>query len=336
MTTDSRAGAVLGAEILSACDRILGEVGRRQHMFGWLRLPDAPADEWLAVDAYYPGNRVVVACSGQHDALLSELVPAHGLRLLLVDPEDPAAVRPRLAELPAVKRPVDEPSSERAVPRGSAVAQAFSSALAPGHGGDGLAERSVSRGGGGAWGSVSRGPGGDGAAERSVSRGGSGAAERSVSRGPGGDGAAERSVSRGGSGAAERSPRARGPAAADPFPPEGIVAAGVLVGVLVVAVLCGEIYLGVTQVLGAGHLLLAFGVALDASARVLGTVAASRVGHRSWILPCVLVGSPAVAMFALFQKTGPVGTDPAPLAGLLSLGAMAVIALALLGTVLGV
>ena len=48
--------------ILSMCDRLLGEVGRRHHMFAWLRAPGAGAGEWLAVDAYYPRARLVVMC----------------------------------------------------------------------------------------------------------------------------------------------------------------------------------------------------------------------------------------------------------------------------------
>src|SRR5581483_4645650 len=136
---------------------------------------------------------------------------------------------------------------------------------------------------------------------------------------------------------AERPRAARRTPLADPAPPERIVAAGVLVGLALVAVLCAEIYLGLTEVaLGTGQLLLAFGIALDACARVLGTVGAHRAGHRSWIVPCVLGGSPAVAIFALFQSSGPVSTEPAPLAGLLSLGAIGVVGLALLALVLGI
>jgi hypothetical protein len=75
--------------ILSMCDRLLGEVGRRHHMFGWLRAPGAGAGEWLAVDAYYPRARLVVMCRPQpalHDSVYRELVPAHGLGLLTLDP----------------------------------------------------------------------------------------------------------------------------------------------------------------------------------------------------------------------------------------------------------
>jgi hypothetical protein len=52
------------------CDRLLDEVGRRRHMFAWLRAPGAGAGEWLAVDAYYPRARLVVMCGpspGRHD-----------------------------------------------------------------------------------------------------------------------------------------------------------------------------------------------------------------------------------------------------------------------------
>lgn len=75
--------------ILSMCDQLLGEVGRRHHMFAWLRAPGAGADEWLAVDSYYPRARLVVICRARpepHDSLYRELVPAHGLGLLTLDP----------------------------------------------------------------------------------------------------------------------------------------------------------------------------------------------------------------------------------------------------------
>ena len=71
------------------CDSLLGEAGRRHHMFTWLRAPGAGAGEWLAVDAYYPRARLVVICRsgpGPHDSLYRELIPAHGLGLLTLDP----------------------------------------------------------------------------------------------------------------------------------------------------------------------------------------------------------------------------------------------------------
>ena len=89
MTAEDLAGEVGVPELLAVCDRLLGEVGRRRHLFAWLRSPDAGAGDWLPVDAYYPGNRVVVLCSHSlHDSLYGELVPAHGLRLLRAIPAE--------------------------------------------------------------------------------------------------------------------------------------------------------------------------------------------------------------------------------------------------------
>jgi hypothetical protein len=76
--------------ILAMCDRVLGEVGRRRHMFAWLRVPGSAADEWLPVDAYYPRARLVVMCHGApgpHDGLYREQIPAHGLGLLTLNPD---------------------------------------------------------------------------------------------------------------------------------------------------------------------------------------------------------------------------------------------------------
>jgi hypothetical protein len=95
------------ATILSMCDRLLGEVGRRSHMFGWLRAPRSGAADhanWLAVDAYYPRSRLVVMCRPSptpHEALYREQIPAHGLGLLALDPAalggDPDAAEATLA-----------------------------------------------------------------------------------------------------------------------------------------------------------------------------------------------------------------------------------------------
>ncbi len=79
------------AQVLGLVDRVVGEAGRRRHMFGWLRVPGGRADEWLVVDAYYPSNRLVVlwrAETGPHDQLCSEQIPAHGLRLLELSPTE--------------------------------------------------------------------------------------------------------------------------------------------------------------------------------------------------------------------------------------------------------
>ena len=72
-----------------------------------------------------------------------------------------------------------------------------------------------------------------------------------------------------------------------------------------------EVYvLVVRTALDHDRLLLAFGVALDAGARALGTVAAARAGRLGWAWACAIGGSPVVAAFALFRRDGPV-TDRA-------------------------
>ena len=113
--------------ILSMCDRLLDEVGRRDHRFAWLRAPGSSAGpkapsgavdyaNYLAVDAYYPRARLVVMCraaSGPNDALYRELIPARGLGLMTLDPEslgdDPAAaqaaVAAKILDLEHVPRP---------------------------------------------------------------------------------------------------------------------------------------------------------------------------------------------------------------------------------------
>jgi hypothetical protein len=102
------------------------------------------------------------------------------------------------------------------------------------------------------------------------------------------------------------------------------------------AVVCIEVYLGVVVVgLDRGRWLLACGIVLDGGSRLLGTVAAGRVQRPTWAWGCAIVGSPAVAMFALFGPDGPVSTEPGPLAGLLSVLAVGVIAVAVVGGALG-
>ena len=128
-TNGDRRG-IPAATILAMCDRVLGEVGRRRHMFAWLRVPGSASGEWLPVDAYYPRARLVVLCRdapGPHDGLYREQVPAHGLGLLTLDPsrmgDDEAAVEATLAakifDLEHVPRP--EPKAGSPAPRASAV-----------------------------------------------------------------------------------------------------------------------------------------------------------------------------------------------------------------------
>ena len=73
--------------VLNRLDWQLGEAGRREHRFSWLR--DVRGD-WLAVDAYYPSNRVVLIASADPDVLehCEQAVPANGLYLLTLEPED--------------------------------------------------------------------------------------------------------------------------------------------------------------------------------------------------------------------------------------------------------
>src|ERR1700733_3399401 len=104
---DREHGGLAPTRLLSICDHVVGEVGRRSHMFAWLRVPGSGSGadhrQWLSVDAYYPRARLVVMCRtapGPHDALYRQLIPAHGLGLLTLDPEelgdDPAEVQAAL------------------------------------------------------------------------------------------------------------------------------------------------------------------------------------------------------------------------------------------------
>ena len=77
------------------------------------------------------------------------------------------------------------------------------------------------------------------------------------------------------------------------------------------------------------------GIVLDACSRLLGTVAAGRAQRTAWAWGCAIVGSPAVAMFTLFGREGRCETEPGPLAGLLSVLAIGVIALGVIGGALG-
>ncbi len=110
-----------------------------------------------------------------------------------------------------------------------------------------------------------------------------------------------------------------------------------LVGAALAAVVSIEVYLGVANVaLAGGQLLFALGIVLDGCSRALGTLAAIKVGRLDWGWVCLLLGSPAVAAFTLFRHSGAVTVEPGPLAGLLSLLALALVALALLVSLLGI
>lgn len=104
--------------VLDLCDQVLAETGLRQHRFDWL-LGDPGATGRrvrLPVDGYWPNAKVVVeyrerqhdqpldhfdkpdrlTVSGVHrglqralyDARRDELIPAHGIRLVVITPAD--------------------------------------------------------------------------------------------------------------------------------------------------------------------------------------------------------------------------------------------------------
>ncbi len=111
------------AAVLTACDRLIGEAGRRHHLFSWLRPPDGGNDRWLEVDAYYATQRLIVMCrprSSPNGEIYRELIPRHGLRLLEVDPAELGGelqieLRDRLAEVgPVADRPAVSSGSSRA------------------------------------------------------------------------------------------------------------------------------------------------------------------------------------------------------------------------------
>jgi hypothetical protein len=283
------------ADILVMCDRALGEIGRRSHLFSWLRPPGYGPEDWLSVDAYYPGNRLVVLWrekSAAHAQLYAELVPAHGLRLLALAPgdipEDPeeaeTELRRRIAELQLAPRPAPPDPDQRAPARDTAMARVAAS----------LAQATTPS-----------------------------AFEH---RPPG--------AARTAAGHTTRPPAAR--RSSEPAQLKQ-AAVGLLLGVVLATALTLELYFGFARLaLGGGHVLLAFGIAMDAVARTLGTVAAGRAGRPGRAWACALGGSVAVAPFALFGRDGPVSTDPAPLAGLLSVLALSAIALAVLGSAVGI
>ena len=272
--------------ILSMCDELLGEVGRRDHIFHWLRSSGADGDEWLPVDAYYPRARLVVMCRsspGPHDSVYRELVPARGLGLMRLDS---ATLGP-----------------DREMVRETLVSKLFDLEHGPGHG-RGRRERERrgrerrERGERGERGERERGPGEREPGERA----------RPKSR-------------------PERQTEKRPPAPDwspvkvehTPVPPGYVHGAGVLTGLVLAAVLIAELYLGVIVVaFRDGRLLLGLAIALEACSRMLGTVAAERAGQRGWAFACAIVGSPAVAWFALLRPSGRVEVEPAPLAGLLA------------------
>ncbi len=347
--------------ILQICDGLLGEVGRRSHLFAWLRSPGSGPGEWLAVDAYYPANRLVVVCRehpGGDEHLYAELVPAHGLALLALapselgaDPEaselaDPDAIglalSSRIAELDLPPRPIPscEPESPSQRPRDGAIARVAASLAqatvpdvfvpAPSAARAAATERATR------FAAAHR----DRPAADTGRRPAPAPARRTVatlvpyvSRRP-----AVPVASRALATVARERPRAaaRGRPARQGDAPPAAAAVGLILGLALAAVLSLELYAGVGRLaLGGGHVLLGFGIALDGCSRVLGTVAARRSGELGWAWGCVLFGCPAVAAFAMFGPDGPVTTEPAPLAGLVAVLAGLLLVAAVLINVLG-
>lgn len=143
--------------VLDLCDQILAEDGLRQHRFDWL-LGDPGASGRrvrLPVDGYWPNANIVVeyrerqhdqplnhfdkpdrlTVSGVHrglqralyDARRDELIPAHGIRLVIITPADlDATPRGRLRrhpehDLPAIKRLLLSPADPSAIPQAPAA-----------------------------------------------------------------------------------------------------------------------------------------------------------------------------------------------------------------------
>jgi hypothetical protein len=307
--------------ILLMCDRLLDEIGRRHHLFAWLRRPGGPDQGWVPVDAYYPGNRLVVVCRNTpeaDDALFDELVPAHGLRLLRLFGSDlgtdsaqaALALQRRIAELgPAPARPVEAPADNRLPSRSGSWLPRIPPAPEP------LAPRRVGQSEAAA---AERGARFVAAHRIEPARLSAAHTVEPVRRTP--DRAARRPAP---------APRTR--AAAERQREDGTQALAIVTGLALVAIVCGELYLGIARAgIRGGHVLLALGVALDACSRALGTIAARRAKRPDWEWGCALVGCPVVISFALFQRTGPVRVEPAPLAGFVAVVAAITIALAVL------
>jgi hypothetical protein len=285
--------------ILSMCDGLLGEAGRRHHMFAWLRAPGAGAGEWLAVDAYYPRARLVVICRsgpGSHDSLYRELIPAHGLGLLMLDPvllgNDREAVKAALAakvfDLEHVPRERTPRAGKPASPSHARTATARTA----------TARTATAR---------------TATARTTPARATPPPAPAPVTVEPGRDWTPLK---------VERT-----------SVPKGLIQVlGILAGLAIAVVLIVEVYLGViTVAAGDGRVLLGLAIVLEAFSRALGTVAAERAGQRGWACGCAIGGAPIVAWFALLRPSGRVEVEPAPLAGRLALlaGVIAVVALLL-------
>jgi hypothetical protein len=274
---------------IDLCDALLGEVARREHRFSWLRVPGG--EDWLAVDAYYPGNRVVVAIAPDAEAerVCRELVPQNGLYLVVLPAAEIVQERDHL------QRAVGEGLSKsgwtpRPAPQTYAAQEGGVAALPP--------------------------P----------------APAPSTVRTAAGTPAPSPAASAPSPGASAPSPGASAPSPAA----DAEQRFGMLIAVLLVVVVWVEAYLGVDRLALAGnHIVLGFGLVLDACARVIGTIAAAYAGDHQAAWRALIVGSPQVAYDAYATAESTSRTEPATLAGLASVAAIAVLAAGLLLLALG-
>ncbi|MHB8690168.1 MAG: hypothetical protein ACYDHH_02885 [Solirubrobacteraceae bacterium] len=288
--------------ILDICDGLLGEIGRRMHRFAWLPDPSAPIVSYLPLDSYYPGNRVVVVFAprtAEQERLCREQVPAHGLHLLWLHPDElagaPADTSTRLLEQLRLLGPLPERPRERVYRKDP---------------------------------EPSRPPGVD----RSLGTLATATATRSEPpRRPQSAAAAATLAAK--ADAAVATHAARPPKHSAEF--RAREGAGLLLGLALALVLGGEtLLLVILFALEGGHVLLAIGLAFDVCARGLGTIAAIRDGNEDSAWGCLVFGSPAAVSFA-FAGDEPVQTEPAPLAGALGALAIALCVLWVLGAIVG-
>ncbi len=342
--------------VLDLCDRVLGEVGRRRHLFSWLRVPDlraeagdpenlagldlpAPAPAgWLPVDAYYPSRRLIVLCRRLSEAELhacAQRAPEHGLRVLQIQSDQltagrqpsEVALRQALAELGRGDRHSEERDEVGEVP---------SRPLEPTTLGRTLSRLSES------WTQAAALKPSAGPTRPSQAEAAQRAARHVKAVGPA-PRAATALAGRSPRPPARRAPGTRSaPLAARrraarrtaPAPRRQTVSSQALAGTTLLALAAGlavELYVGVSRIaISGGHWLLAFGLALDAASRALGTIAARRARRPRWGWLCALGGSPAVAALVLLGEEGQAQVEPAPLAGITALLAMVSVGLAVL------
>jgi hypothetical protein len=125
-----------------------------------------------------------------------------------------------------------------------------------------------------------------------------------------------------------------------PPPRSGLDADDLPLGFLVISIVLLELILGVVLIgVSGGLVVLGLGLALDAVARVLGTMAVSRSGPEwgsGWRWICGLGGSPGVLMFAVQRDRSLLGTGPVPAAGIVAAAALLILVVGLAGLPAGI